>query len=889
MKSLRKLLLLLAVIVLLAAAVLVESFNLLAAKHRDLLTQELQKVLGQDVSFEALEVNILGRPGFVATEFRIADDSRFAATPVVRARELTLGVSLSNLLFRQLVITSLTFNRPEFQVITDENGQLNLTTLINRKSELRKFPRLRSAGTERKAVAVSFAIDEIIIKDGRVDYVDRSVKQPAELRVRNMSMSIKGFRANETTRLQIRAALTEGLGQDVRISGALAPQTDNRSWLQRNVDLSIQFDSLHVPVVARAIAALRNKIPSQLDVTGPMALEVKARGTAEQPRLEDVTLKIPLFGSSEYNAIIKGAVRFSERRSWEDAELEGRLTIDPLSLNRLRSFTVFEQMLPASLVSEGSVKITSRFAGTWKALRLGILIRADKAALRYQDWLHKPAEVPATIRTQISRRRHGLFFHPSELDLGANKVNFSGTLDEKPAPRLRVHLRSRGGSIPAWGQFYTAPTFQPVAGTMDLNLTVARPLSGIDAHWSLDGALQLGNAAFKHRVSGRGVENLQAEISFAGTRASVKNGRFLLGRSLIFLDGGAVHLSEPRLVSTIRSPDLTLADLPGLGANPSLRLRNVSGRIEIILDNLQWMLSGSLSAPQANLNDWPMRDLRADIALTSAGMTVKNFTARMLNGVLRSEGFWPADGTSTRQLQFFSRLEAVDVRALLAQWFPLIRNQLEGRLDGQGNFKVVNGEAIETKDALKGSGEASVQRGIIRNFNLLSQLLMKGSGSTVSSASLSRIPPGFAAIFSRPDTSFESLKADFTIDQRRVITENLVITTPDYTITGAGWIGFDRSTRWNGLLVLSPHLTQEVQRDYRIIRYLLDRRGRLAIGFRVDGKVPNVSIRLENRAFAQALRSSTTQKPGGGDGSGDERDTDGKNWLPDALERFLNR
>ncbi|HET7849791.1 MAG TPA: AsmA family protein, partial [Pseudolabrys sp.] len=287
MKSLRNLLLLLVVIVALVAAGLIESFNLLAAKHRDQVTQELQKVLGQDVSFESLEVNIFGRPGFVATDFRVADDSRFAATPVVRARELVLGVSLWNLLLRRLVITSLTFDQPEFQIITDESGLLNLTALINRKAELRKFPRLRAAGSERKPVSVSFAIDEVGIKNGRVDYIDRSVKQPAELRARNVSMSVKGFRPDEVTRIEIGAALTEGLVQDVRISGDLAPAPENRSWLQRRADLCIQFDSLHVPVVARAIAELRDKIPRELDVTGPMALRVRARGTPERPRLED--------------------------------------------------------------------------------------------------------------------------------------------------------------------------------------------------------------------------------------------------------------------------------------------------------------------------------------------------------------------------------------------------------------------------------------------------------------------------------------------------------------------------------------------------------------------------------------------------------------------------
>ena len=40
--------------------------------------------------------------------------------PSLRARELVLGVSLWNLLCRRLVITSLTFDEPEFQIITDE-------------------------------------------------------------------------------------------------------------------------------------------------------------------------------------------------------------------------------------------------------------------------------------------------------------------------------------------------------------------------------------------------------------------------------------------------------------------------------------------------------------------------------------------------------------------------------------------------------------------------------------------------------------------------------------------------------------------------------------------------------------------------------------------------
>ena len=128
------------------------------------------------------------------------------------------------------------------------------------------------------------------------------------------------------------------------------------------MNLTLRLDSLHVPVVARAVAALRDKIPRELDVTGPMSLQAKAAGTLARPRFENITLKAPLFGSSDYNATVTGDIEFSERRSWEDARLQGKLTIDPLPLTRLRNLTWFRQNLSPSLVTDGAISVYSRWA-----------------------------------------------------------------------------------------------------------------------------------------------------------------------------------------------------------------------------------------------------------------------------------------------------------------------------------------------------------------------------------------------------------------------------------------------------------------------------------------------------------------------------------------------
>jgi hypothetical protein len=207
-----------------------------------------------------------------------------------------------------------------------------------------------------------------------------------------------------------------------------------------------------------------------------------------------------------------------------------------------------------------------------------------------------------------------------------------------------------------------------------------------------------------------------------------------------------------------------------------------------------------------------------------------------------------------------------------------LKDHLEGRLSGHGQHRAASGTA-----------ETSIDRGLIKNFNLVRQLLLGGSGASGSEETTARWPPGLAGLIRDNDTPFDTMKASFVFEQQKIRTDNLVITTPDYSLTGAGWTNFDRSTRWNGQLVLSPRLTQEIQQDYRVLRYLLDRRGRLAIPFRMEGTVPNVKIRLENRALAQLLRSGAGLKDGDSESEASDADKPGKNWLPDALERFLNR
>jgi hypothetical protein len=867
---------------------LVQIYKVIAGRNLDTVRQDLQRVFGSDLDFDGLEVSLLPRPGFSANGIRLADDTRFAATPIVRTKELVLGVNLWKLLQGRIIVDSLIFKAPELQVITDERGILNLSSLIGRRKALRSFPRIDSASADRKpGSAVNFAIREVRVIDGKVEYLDRSTQPPAELQIRNIDLIVRGFHSAETMGIHLAAALSDSLRQDVRIEGKFGPQEADRSWSQRPMNVLIRFDSLYMPMIVRAVAALRDRIPRALNVTGPMALQARASGTIERPNIDDFSLKAPLFGSSDYNAFVTGAVAFSDRRSWATAELAGKASIVSVDLDRLRALPLFEQLVSPAIKAQGPANVYGRFAGTWDALRVGALLIASKAEIRYHDWLRKPAGVPAEIKTSISRRQQKVFIHESQLVAGALRTNFSGLLETEPIWRLSLRVNGKQDSLAAWNQILSPSAVLATGGGAVWQITADKSFGGDGDPWNLHGEIKIAGVDLRHKESGRKMDRVNGRLWLLGREARFEDVSFHIGSSKFFATAAAADLLESRVQFQLRSPAFHSADLSGFGLTSALQLKDMGGKGQMTWENGRSRLSGSFTAPEGSFRKMNFRDFRTDFQWSGEGASVKALSAKIFKGTFHSEGLWTASDEKTRQLQLRWQADAIDVNLLAAELIPALKNRLEGRLNGHGQIDAASGPA--TREALKGAGETAVDRGVIKDFNLVRQLLLKGSGASANEETTARWPAGFAYLAQDRDTPFESLKAHFTFEQQRLRTDNLVVATPEYTITGAGWVGLDGTTRWNGLLLLSPRVTQEIQRDYRVLRYLLDRRGRLAISFRVEGTIPNVKIRLENRLLAQLLRSGATPRE---DGAGEEPSESGqpdKHWLPDSVERFLNR
>jgi hypothetical protein len=830
------------------------SLNSIVEKNRGRIQEDLERSFGRAVAFGELKLSFWRGPGISAKELRIAEDPHFAATPFIQTKALTMRLRWLPLLAGRFEIDKFLLDEPEIQIIRNEAGALNIAGVASPEKKPRESP--GEAREKKTSSAPSFSVTAVSVSNGSVDYIDRSSKEPIEIRLRRFSLDARGIAPGEATRVKISGALFERQGRNLSVEGDLGPWTGERPWGQVPLDLKLACDSLLLTQLTRAVPALRTTFIRHLDATGPVAIRTKLRGTIERPRLTDLYFTGPLFGANETNTTVQGELDFSRTASWTEGEIKTKIVIDPLPLVPLRTVPFFRQALPAALMFEGPVGVVGDMRGSLDNLKIRATVKAERSEILYGNWLKKAKGIPAVLELDIERQKERLVLHESSASIDQSKMKFSGVLDEPSGQPLTLRLTSDGVDLAGWDKLLVPLSRYRTAGKLRWDLLIRKNLAPADIE--ITGDLVLDNVQAKEKRSGRGIEQANARLAFRGKEARME--RFVLraGSSELAVEGAVADLSQPTLRYTLRSAKLNLGDLTSVAAYKADEMKSLAGSGELELKDGKIFVRGNLSSAEGTVQKVGYRNLRGEAAWSPGAVTFKNFSFQALNGNFRANGAWETAGENSFRLALEPGFESVDLKALLAQKFPRFKE----RIDGQLNFKArLRGES-KTLEALPkslaGQGETQLRNGSLKDFNLM-QLVFANVSGLPGIAKL-RVPARFAALAQNKDTAFESMTATFTVKQGRIYSKDLLLSTADYNIMADGSIGLDETMKWDATLVMSPQFTQELVQEYRNARYLTDRRGRFVVPFRVEGKLPRVQARPDLQKLAQQMQKGFATK-----------------------------
>ncbi|MDQ1471385.1 MAG: AsmA protein [Bryobacterales bacterium] len=147
-------------VIILAVAIFALTFDI--NRYHGVIQAELTKQLGRNVTFGEMSLKVIPLR-FVANDVTIADDPKLnTQTPFVKAHELDVSPKLLPLLHKSVEIDSLYLQRPDVELIKEQNGQWNFSSLGGEK-----------APAPKKASEEKFSLGKLTIQDGQVAMTDR--------------------------------------------------------------------------------------------------------------------------------------------------------------------------------------------------------------------------------------------------------------------------------------------------------------------------------------------------------------------------------------------------------------------------------------------------------------------------------------------------------------------------------------------------------------------------------------------------------------------------------------------------------------------------------------------------------------------------------------------
>jgi len=868
----------------LVVGLLIVSLNTLVDRNREGIREEIQKALGRAISFDKVHLDLWSGLGLIAKNLRIADDPRFAATPLIQTKEVKMQVRWLPLLLGNIEIKKFILLEPEIQIIKNEKGKFNLFALGAPKKPPRgtQGPRV----TEEKP-PVGFSVSGVEVRQGKIHYVDRSSKEPVEIRLHNLDLDLNALALTQTAKIKLKANLMDGNTQNITLEGWVGPLTSVKEWTEYHLDLQMSIDSLLVPQLTSAVPFLNDIIPSYLDISGPLTIKTKVLGTVRQPHITGLTLEGAVFGSSTNNLQLTADVDLSNGDSNHDTKIKGKLILEPVTLERLKKIPLLEGFLPTQLTSQGPLSIVSEVEGTLQDFKVNTLITADDSEIKYGAWFKKPKGVPAKMQVRVARKNNQLTLDPSNLSIHNLNVNFAGSLEESPERLLRLRIRTDAVDLAGWEKLLFPGSSYDLGGELGFNLSIKKMFSPQGNDLDVRGFLTLDDLRVSDKKSGRRMEKIIAQIIFKGEEVEVKKLQLRLGSSDFTIEGILDNFTNPTLRYRILSPKINLVDLTDLPEYKSDWMKDFTSQGEFQIKNGAPSVDAEISLGEGLLQELSYQNLNGVIEWRPDNLGVKDLTFQALGGSFKGSGTWERGNGQYPNFTFTPHIRGMDLKELLSHVSPEFGDGVQGSLNLEAKLEGSGNSWESVKRTLKGQGHAEIIKGALKDLNLVKRVLTRVTGlpgiGTLISSNLS---PRYARIFERRDTPFDTLEATFTVNKGRIVSKDLLMATPDYLIQAKGWVGLESSMRWNATLALSTPLTKELMQKHKNVRYLVDSQGRLGVPFRLAGNLPRVQTKPDIKRLAELIHRGLLQKGGAETMGGKKSD---HNWIRKGLEQLLGK
>jgi hypothetical protein len=576
-------------------------------------------------------------------------------------------------------------------------------------------------------------------------------------------------------------------------------------------------------------------------------------------------LATKLFGADKQNVQVDGSVGpIGSPPNVQKAPLDLTIQLGPVVLDNLRKIEAVSKSLPPGLSSADPVSLAAKVSGSLgDRLKVDAKLDGSDAAIRYGASFQKPKGVPLKISLLAERAVSAIDVKTLALRLAELNLTAKGTIDNNPGGAFDLQIDSEKAPLAGWDKLLPAFTGHQVSGTAEVHVRAKGKLGSSDAP-QLNGTVALIGVSAKQSGSPYEIDDLNGRIDLKGSSASVPQTMFKLSGSPVTVQGEVASFRPLAATFDLKSPQLTAKSLNFASATVQkpevLRGVELHGQFRAA-DKSAPEFQGTLRSTDGSLRDFDYRDLAANASSRDQIVTLSKLDLRTFDGAYSGAGRYDMRDKENPKFDFRSSVRGMDVKSLLASQSPGSEKRIEGRLDADLELAGAGKQWEAIKPQLRGNGRLDVKDGVIKDVNIADQVLRSVTGiGGLSNLISPRVRAKHRELFETADTKFDKMGGSVVVADGVARTDDLAISSRDYSILGKGTYSLDNQLDFNATLVASRELSDDFIADVREIKYLADDQGRIEIPFRLAGALPHVKPKPDSEFIARALSRAVLGK-----------------------------
>jgi AsmA protein len=246
------------------------NLNSLISRNKDYLLAQVEEAVGRNVTVGDIGLTLWGGIGARFKEFSVADDPSFSREAFIRGADLQVNVKLLPLLKQQLQIDDIVLRRPVINIIRNQKGQFNFSTIGQERVKDKK--KIDEERREKASSPPALLISLVDIDDGVIHYIDKA--QGIDFQATALDVKIEELSFDRAIDVVLRAAVFGSNKRNLAVKASIGPLGPEPDFKQLPVNGTLELEPVPVADVEKSLAAFKQRLPQGFDLAGAIGTKI---------------------------------------------------------------------------------------------------------------------------------------------------------------------------------------------------------------------------------------------------------------------------------------------------------------------------------------------------------------------------------------------------------------------------------------------------------------------------------------------------------------------------------------------------------------------------------------------------------------------------------------